>query len=157
MGTSSPSPRSTATAARASSTTSRWFAGTCAATRSTTCPWARLRAASFASSTSARCPSPAPTRPASTATPAVVPSHTLGRSPSSRSTTRSRLPLMPYQVIEAVMEKEAEIEEEIAQNHKNADGPITSEEIKSEFAEIEKEEGLAGKQAEELELAREAA
>jgi hypothetical protein len=61
------------------------------------------------------------------------------------------------QVIEAVMEKEAEIEEEIAQNHKNADGPITSEEIKSEFAEIEKEEGLAGKQAEELELAREAA
>merc|ERR1711918_259817 len=60
-------------------------------------------------------------------------------------------------VIEQVMEKEAEIEEEIAKNHMDDAGKISSETIKEEFQEIEKEEGLKGKQADELELAREAA
>merc|ERR1719191_552050 len=60
-------------------------------------------------------------------------------------------------VIEQVMEKEAEIEEEIAQNHQGDDGTISLETVKKEFAQVEEEEGIAGKQAEELELAREAA
>merc|ERR1712167_508922 len=60
-------------------------------------------------------------------------------------------------VIEQVMEKEAEIEEEIAKNHADDAGRISSETIREEFREIEKEEGLRGKQADELELAREAA
>jgi hypothetical protein len=60
------------------------------------------------------------------------------------------------QVIEEVMEKEAEIEEQIAQNHQGG-GKISEKEIKKEFEEIEEKENLQEKAKDELELAREAA